>query len=282
MDLEAAIRRCVAIIGDKEVQDISRKDAEYFVRTLDLPSIGTRKKVIGVLSTICNAAVERELIARNPFRGLGPDRYAVMADRKSYKRFDAEQLKRLFARTEQKVNAMLWVPRLLLLTGARLEEMAQLRTEWIKMRDGIAVIDLHEAQVKSPHNHRYVPLHRHLIDLGILEYASSCEDRLFPRLRYRRTAERWGGSLSTRLNREIDEALGKNRTLTVHSLRKTFEHAAYIAGIQKPTFNAITGHKPSDISEEHYLHLKDDIMFLKKQIDLLDFSFLFAGRQSGS
>ncbi|MEP9398528.1 tyrosine-type recombinase/integrase [Mesorhizobium sp. KR2-14] len=252
------------------------------MRALDLPSIGTRKKVIGVLSTVCNAALERELIARNPFRGLGPDRYAVMADRKSYKRFDADQLTRLFDRTERKETAMLWVPRLLLLTGARLEEMAQLRAEWITTRDGVPVIDLHEAQVKSPHNLRYIPLHRHLIDLGLLEYVAACEDRLFPRLRYRSTAERWGGSPSTRLNREIDEALGKSRTLTVHSLRKTFEHAAYVVGIQKPTFNAITGHKPGDISEEHYLHLKDDVIFLKKQIDLLDFSFLFAGMRSPS
>lgn len=280
LDLEAGIERFVALVGDKDIRDVSRRDAEQFVGSLNLPSVGTRKKAIGVLSTLFNCAVERELIGKNPFRGLGPDRYTVVAAWRSYRRFDADQLSRIFCRTERKSGSMLWVPRLLLLTGARLEEMAQLRAAWFTVRDRVHVIDLHEAQVKTPHSRRYVPLHRHLLDLGLLDYVASANDRLFPKLQYRRTAERWGASLSTRLNREIDEAVGRDRTLTVHSLRKTFEHAAYVAGVPKPTFNAITGHKAGDISEEHYLQLQDDVGLLKRQLDTLDFSFLFPALNS--
>lgn len=275
LDLEAGIDRFVALVGDKDIRDVSRRDAEQFVGSLNLPSVGTTKKAIGVLSTLFNCAVERELIGKNPFRGLGPDRYTVVAARRSYRRFDADQLSRIFCRTEMKSGSMLWVPRLLLLTGARLEEMAQLRAAWFTVRDRVHVIDLHAARVKTPHSRRYVPLHRHLLELGLLDYVASANDRLFPKLQYRRTAERWGASLSTRLNREIDEAVGRDRTLTVHSLRKTFEHAAYVAGVPKPTFNAITGHKAGDISEEHYLQLQDDVGLLKRQLDTLDFSFLF-------
>ncbi len=100
------------------------------------------------------------------------------------------------------------------------------------------------------------------------------EDRLFPELRYRASAERWSGSISTRLNREIDEVLGRDRRLTVHSLRKTFEHAAYAADVPKPSINAITGHKPGDISEEYYLRLQDDLPLLKAHIDRVNFPFL--------
>ncbi len=92
---------------------------------------------------------------------------------------------------------------------------------------------------------------------------------MLPELKYRASAERWTGALSTWLNREIDAALGADRRLTVHSLRKTFEHACYNAGISKPSINAIIGHKPGDTSEEHYLLLQDDLPLLHAHIDLV-------------
>lgn len=276
LDMQKAIARFTAFAGDKALGDVTRQDAEAFVRKVDVGSVATLKKTITCLSTICNAAVAADLIERNPFRGLGPDRSTIVSARRSYQRFDVDQLALLFARTERESSAVLWLPRLLLLTGARLEEMAQLRAAWFTKRDGVHAIDLHDARVKSSHNRRYVPLHQDLLELGILDLAGRASDRLFPELRYRESAERWGGAISTRLNREIDAALGADRRLTVHSLRKTFEHAAYVTGIPKPSINAITGHKPSDISEEHYLQLKEDLPLLKAHIDQLDFAFLFA------
>ena len=274
LDMEKAIALFVASSNDLAITSISRKEAEKFVRGLEVGSIGTKKKIVIALSTVCNAAVAADLIPANPFRGLGPDRSAIAAARRSYSRLDHDQLARFFGRTEREDGAVLWLPRLLLLTGARLEEMAQLRSEWFVRRDGVDVIDLHDAQVKSAHNRRYIPLHRDLLDLGILDLVSRSPDRLFPELRYRPSAERWSGAISMKLNRTIDEALGRDRRLTVHSLRKTFEHAAYVIGVPKPSINAITGHKPGDVSEEHYLMLKDDVALLKRHLDQIDFPFL--------
>jgi len=274
LDMEKAIALFVASAGDLAITSISRKEAEKFVRGLEVGSIGTKKKIVIALSTVCNAAVAADLIPANPFRGLGPDRSAIAAARRSYSRFDHDQLARFFGRTERENGAVLWLPRLLLLTGARLEEMAQLRTSWFIRRDGVEVIDLHDAQVKSAHSRRYIPLHRDLLDLGILDLVRRSPDRLFPELRYRLSAERWSGAISMKLNRTIDEALGRDRRLTVHSLRKTFEHAAYVIGVPKPSINAITGHKPGDVSEEHYLMLKDDVALLKRHLDQIDFPFL--------
>lgn len=274
LDMEKAITRFVASAGDIPITSITRQVAEQFVRSVKVGSPATMKKTTTCLSSICNAAVAADLIPGNPFRGLGPDRATIVATRRSYNRFDHDQLVRFFGRTEREDGAVLWLPRLLLLTGARLEEMAQLRSEWFVRRDGIDVIDLHEARVKSAHNKRYIPLHRDLLDLGVLDHVRRSPERLFPELKYRASAERWSGAISTRLNREIDAALGADRRLTVHSLRKTFEHAAYSVGIPKPSINAITGHKPGDISEEHYLMLKDDVPLLKQHLDQIDFPFL--------
>jgi integrase len=272
--MEKAITRFVASAGDLAVNTITRKDAEKFVRSLKVGSVATMKKTVTCLSTICNAAVAAGVITSNPFRGLGPDRAAIVAARRSYSRFDHDQLARFFGRTEREDGAVLWLPRLLLLTGARLEEMAQLRAAWFMRRDGVEVIDLHEAKVKNPHNKRYIPLHRDLIDLGVLDLVRGSPDRLFTELKYRASAESWSSAISMKLNREIDAALGTDRRLTVHSLRKTFEHAAYVKGVPKATINAITGHKPGDISEEHYLLLQDDLPLLKRHIDQIDFPFL--------
>ncbi|BCB19205.1 DUF6538 domain-containing protein [Bosea sp. ANAM02] len=274
LDMEKAITRFVASAGDLAVNTITRRDAEKFVRSLKVGSVATMKKTVTCLSTICNAALAAGLITSNPFRGLGPDRAAIVAARRSYSRFDHDQLTRFFGRTEREDGAVLWLPRLLLLTGARLEEMAQLRAAWFVRRDGVEVIDLHEAKVKNPHNKRYIPLHRDLLDLGVLDHVRRSPERLFPELKYRASAESWSSAISMKLNREIDAALGTDRRLTVHSLRKTFEHAAYVVGVPKATINAITGHKPGDISEEHYLLLQDDLPLLKRHIDQIDFPFL--------
>lgn len=274
LDMEKAITRFVASAGDLAVNTITRKDAETFVRSLKVGSVATMKKTVTCLSTICNAALAAGLITSNPFRGLGPDRAAIVAARRSYARFDHDQLAGFFGRTEREDGAVLWLPRLLLLTGARLEEMAQLRAAWFVRRDGVEVIDLHEAKVKNPHNKRYIPLHRDLLDLGVLDLVRGSPDRLFTELKYRASAESWSSAISMKLNREIDAALGADRRLTVHSLRKTFEHAAYVTGVPKATINAITGHKPGDISEEHYLLLQDDLPLLKRHIDQIDFPFL--------
>ncbi len=275
LEWELSITRFINIMGDRPITAITRTDAETFARSLDMPSPATRKKCINALASICNAAIQQQVLNTNPFRGLGPTREAIVAARRSYRRFDRDGLIKLFARTEQESGAVLWVPRLLLFTGARLDEMAQLRSEWFGTRDGIPVIDLRDARLKDQHNRRSIPLHRTLLRLGILDFVARADERLFPELKYRHSAERWGAALSTRLNREIDAAMGSDRSFCVHSLRKTFEHAAYVAGIQKPTFNAITGHRPHDVSEEHYLHLKEDTALLKSQVDLLDFEYLF-------
>jgi hypothetical protein len=182
LDMELSIKRFVELAGNKDITEITKKDAEQFVRGLEVGSVATKRKAITCLSTICNSAVAADLILHNPFRGLGPDRASVVAARRSYQRFDMEQLQRIFARTEREDGAVLWLPRLLLLTGARLEEMAQIRAEWFTRRDGVDVIDLHDARVKSPHNRRFVPLHHQLLNLGVVDFAARASDRIFPEL----------------------------------------------------------------------------------------------------
>lgn len=56
LDIEKAIKRFSAFAGSKAVTEITRQEAERFVRGLDVGSVATVKKTVTCLSSICNAA----------------------------------------------------------------------------------------------------------------------------------------------------------------------------------------------------------------------------------
>ncbi|WP_114292563.1 hypothetical protein [Pseudosulfitobacter sp. DSM 107133] len=81
-------------------------------------------------------------------------------------------------------DAKYWIPLILAYTGARRAEVAGLLTDDISKIDGISVITIQSNKfrgVKGEHKDatedeklsRVIPIHRHLIDLGILEYANA-------------------------------------------------------------------------------------------------------------
>jgi integrase len=265
-----AIKLFVKYVSDKEVTRITIEDAKSYNKALadagKKPA--TRNKLLTALRTICKACLSRKLISINPFTGVGPDRATIRASTDSYARYDQREREILFEHLEKDENpTYVWLPRLLIFTGARLEEMAQIKRAWIKEVDGVPVIDLHKARVKSKaFNPRYVPIHKKLIELGFLEFAKNGPgDQVF-NLKYRPTQGMWGPDASRDLNRRIDKIFDE-RSKVVHSFRKTFEHECYAQDMRKETINAITGHKPSDVSEEYYLQLKQNLPLLKIELD---------------
>src|SRR5690606_38933617 len=72
-------------------------------------------------------------------------------------------------------EALYWLPLILLYTGARREEIAQLHTrEVVQDRDSgiwhFQARTIGDETVKSGNSQRQVPIHRDLIDLGLLDY----------------------------------------------------------------------------------------------------------------
>src|SRR5207249_331618 len=86
--------------------------------------------------------------------------------------YSPADLERIFA-VERKGAANYWLPYLALYTGARLEELAQLRVVDVKIEDGIAYLDIHGLdgrRVKTRSPERKVPLHPELLRIGLLRY----------------------------------------------------------------------------------------------------------------
>ncbi|WP_184092256.1 tyrosine-type recombinase/integrase, partial [Sphingomonas xinjiangensis] len=159
----------------------------------DLISAANANTCLANLSSFLNWAVNEELLGRNPMRGLRlPDDTA-----KKDKRFpfSPEQLRAIFDAPlyrgcldgergyakpgyERPRNARFWVPLIGLHTGMRLNEICQLDVADVRLVDGIRCLAITENSVagstdknlKTGASERLIPIHRNLIDCGLLAF----------------------------------------------------------------------------------------------------------------
>lgn len=151
-------------------------------------------------------------------------------------------------------EAAYWLPLISLLTGARLNEIAQLRLGDIRQdpESGIWIVDIDtdgDRSVKTVSSRRQVPVHPELIRLGLLRYqegllkaGATRSASLWPELysanpKYRSTAwSKW-------FNRYLRETVGIEEPSKVfHSFRHTFKRMGRNAGLGEELHDALTGH----------------------------------------
>jgi integrase len=159
-------------------------------------SAANANSLMSNMSSFLNWAVNEELLARNPARGLRlPD---PVNKRDKRLPFGREQLHAIFnaplyrgcvdgERGYNKVgnqrprNARFWVPLIALFTGARLGEICQLDVTDIRSVDGISCIVVTQRslvgstdkQLKTGASDRLIPVHPTLIDCGLLHFAQA-------------------------------------------------------------------------------------------------------------
>lgn len=149
-----------------------------------------------------------------------------------------------------------WVPWLCAYTGARVNEMTQLRAEDVK-RDGRiwTIYITPEAGGVKNGNPRTVPLHPHILDQGFLRAISGKVGPLF----YDPSLHR-GGSRSHPQYKKVGEYLARwVREIGVcdpnvwpnHGWRHRFKTQARIVGMDPETRDAIQGHVPRTEGEAY-------------------------------
>jgi len=164
-------------------------------------------------------------------------------------------------------EASYWLPLLALFTGARLNELGQLRTsdvmeEAIPHQDGedmiwvvrITADKTDGLRLKNTSSARRVPVHSSLVDLGFLDYHQAMkkrgETRLFPALKpdsFGTVTAHWGKWFGKYL-RELGV---KDRRIVFHSFRHSFKHYARECGITKNVNDALTGHESGDVADTY-------------------------------
>lgn len=197
-----------------------------------------------------NWAKREGYVDRNPAEGLAPKVRSRPRDERDA--FTDADLAAIFSADfaelrDGKRPEDYWMWLLMLHTGARNEEVAQLRVADVEELDGVPCLrirdDEEDQQLKTATSRRTVPVHPFLIELGFLEYVArvrrGSHERVFPRLR--KGSNGFHDAASRRFNRHL-AALGIKGKKSAYSFRHTFATRLSDADVPLETISELLGH----------------------------------------
>lgn len=154
-------------------------------------------------------------------------------------------------------DALYWLPLIAAYTGARREEIAGLEVKDLRQEDGIWLFDIRENAkrgLKNATSRRTVPVHPHLIELGLLDQRERAgSGSLFPDLRRKAKLANLGESIDHRWRNVLDDQLVDARQgKSFHSLRHYVTDQLRRAGVEKWVRLDLLGHAGEDIEDEVY------------------------------
>ncbi|WP_144440001.1 DUF6538 domain-containing protein [Methylobacterium sp. AMS5] len=258
------------------------------------------------LATLFNYVEKEGWISQNPAKGL-----AIKGVKKRHRRdpFTAAELTAIFhaplytgcqddgngyakAGANRPRRGRFWIPLIGLYTGMRQGEIAQLRTEDVRLFQGVLCIfitadgdDVDEAdrkRVKTEAGERYVPVHPMLEEVGFVQYVERMRkagvERLFPDIV--RGGDGYFSPFSKWFSRFLAAAEVKRDRNAFHSFRHTFRDAMREASVPPDVVTALGGWVRGGM-EEHYGSGRITAPVLQEQMrriryDGLDLSHLTA------
>lgn len=259
--LKERLSRCPQYFGlrpefkGKSLKEVLASGGTY--KTITAVTVNNRLRKITAFMGWCKA---NGYISENPLAGMKLMTGSAKEARLSFEQqdlivlLDTEAL-RLEAR---KHPWRYWLPFLGRATGARLEELCQLRLDDFIDQQGIACIridDTREGQkLKNSSSRRILPLHPALIAMGLLGHVESVRitgsDRLFPDLEAVRgklghAPSKWFGRYKTKMG--VTDA-----RKTFHSFRHTLIDDLRDAGVQDSLIKRIVGHEDGSVTFSVY------------------------------
>jgi len=252
--------------------DLARLQRQDVARYRDLlladglaPATVTKR--LGFVSALLHAMYDAGRLPGNVARGLRVPRAKVAAAGR--REFRADELRALYASPIYASGkrprgcggeAAAWLPVLGLVTGARLEELAQLRVEDV-VADGDKLVlriqdDGETRRLKTVSWRRLVPVHPCAIDAGFAQYVqrrrAAGDGWLFPDLK----SDRFGrsGPWSKWFGNYLRSARGcaiADRRVVFHSLRHNFKSMCRAAGIPEEVHDALTGHRGGGVGRDY-------------------------------
>lgn len=200
----------------------------------------------------------------NPFQGFRV-KVAASSATDERKPFKPEHLRTLYLHLTDNPNGLVrkddhkWPTLIAMFSGARLNEVCQLRVEDVQDRNGILCFDFNDDDEKALKNiasRRVVPIHARLIDLGVLDFIEQRKreqaPRLFPSLTYSKQ-NGWGRNVGRWFNESLLPSLGmKDKGLVFHSFRHSMVTTLGQHDVQESIIKAIVGHTRSGVTQSVY------------------------------
>ncbi len=226
---------------------------------------------------------------KNPVDGIAYEG----VKKKSYEIFSDADIKTIFqsqdfrSQKTGKYPERYWLPLILLHTGGRREEIAQLNVDDVGQAGGVRFFDItaaaeDEAQggkkLKNEYSKRRVPVHSQLITLGFLDY---CQRKkadgsalLFPpspKVKGRRTT---GDAVGKWFHRLLLQHSVTGRK-PLHSFRHTVITRLVGAGVPQDMREILVGHASDTVHGQTYTHREEiPLTLLQSHLEKLDFSRL--------
>jgi integrase len=300
---QAIFSLLVRIFGDIPIQNITHDDTDGFRSTLlKLPpginkapqwrdlTIGqvlqlnpsavlSKSSVNKYMRRVCamfNWAEEREHVAKNCFR-----KKAIKEDKKPNQRRDmlsGADLQALFTPDQFHAEAdkpfKYWLPLIALYTGARQNEIASMDGKDIRKIHGVWCFCFVTAKQKD-HTERIVPVHIHLQQLGLIEYAAQQQSgKLFPEMEstrdgYGQAVSKWYGLYRRKCG------LLETRNRDFHSYRHTVSTSLFRLDVKTELISEILGHvtvnsQNKSTTQEVYIK-ESEVQALAEAIGKLDY-----------
>lgn len=255
--------------GERDIASITPQDAVEWKDTLITPE-RTGKTVnevwLNAARTVFGHAVVNKKMKTNPFTGLRVA-YAEPVRNRDGLAFTEKEIAIILRATLANYGglsrpyraARRWVAWLCAYSGARVQEITQLRAEDVTEIDGVWAIRIKpEAGTQKKDRARTVPIHAHLIEQGFLEFVKSAgKGPLF-------------FSAKAQVNQRASDPTNPKKSLAVkarehlakwirdigvndpelqpnHAWRHTFKLVAERAGITERISDEITGHAQATV-----------------------------------
>lgn len=258
-----AVRRFLDFLGDGRnmvLTAVNKGMAKDFVECeLERVSVGTVIRYVSTLSGAFNVAVDRELIPRNPFRGVMPSKADHQVEKQLRGAFTLDEVKRLLAVMPGEWPDMV---RVCLYTGGqRLGDIASLKWDQIDLEHSFLFMTTQKSRRR---------MNKPIIDplREVLERRLACRvnEFVFP-LAAMKHAQAGGRSdkLSTEFTSllrrhgivedEPTEVKGDRHKLaskSFHSLRATAVTVLRLAGVSPDLCRFIVGHNSEEIERVYF------------------------------
>lgn len=244
----------------KEFKDLDLVSSIQLNNSLNKPtqSTATIKGKLQETSAFYKYLMRNKLVKMNPFEDL--TRRLVSKEKYPRKPLEDAQITALFdlkwfKTAEPKKNFHYWILLLLRFSGARVNEIAQLTKDDIKLIDKIWCLVINDSKdsqrLKSTYSQRIVPIADILIELGFLDFVSSVDDRLFPELEmtrgcYSHSVSKWASYWRKKLEFK--------RGNDLHSLRHNFVNELKRAGVKNELASELVGHAREGFTYRVYGH----------------------------
>ncbi|MGA0564923.1 site-specific integrase [Ancylobacter sp. VNQ12] len=252
------------------------------IETID---VLTANKYIQTFSSLFQWGVDNLYADRNLFERMVIHNSSSGETREA---FSKEQIQRIIAEVTDDNSLRViqdyqkWGTLIGIYTGARLNEIAQLRLDDLKTdsETGIWFFDLNEdghgKQLKNQASKRRVPVHSQLVALGLPAYVerlrTAGRQRLFPTFTkdlkngYGRALGRWFNE------RLLPELRFKSSKVSFHSLRHTAITTMMQAGVEEPVVKSVVGHTKSGVTQQHYFKAGYTLHQLQSAVEEIQFT----------